>query len=382
MSPDSSLFTAGRGQHGGVGEGTLLLCVFFNAAFRLILACFHLDLCPLPHRADLWRTWRHLVRNAVFPLDKEFFPRLKSIIRSEACRMSSQPRGNFRKGENTSVCLCIKKKEQLKFLSEGNVFFFSLMFRFVFRFRAVSEGEYESRWWITRIKEVKCFWIKKKKQFLMRENLKGPVEVREPSYSMCRKIIWEVDFHIYIFLHKNYSDFWGYFLCSCFYFEIWDQNGDVDRGSDSQDGHLTRLIFFTKENTEVAELRTQVTAAEAYFAHFRQLSAANTSCQNCCDNIWSCWRPGWADEGFGFNGRCHNLTQLCLYRGNMEVRQRIWNQGNLMCRLICVCAACAQTRLFMDVHGCQDTQIKINQYQDTLLCYNSKGLTLKVMFST
>lgn len=48
----------------------------------------------------------------------------------------------------------------------------------------------------------------------MGENLKGPVQVRGPSYSMCRKIIWEVDFHNYMFLHTNHSDFWGPF-CTC-----------------------------------------------------------------------------------------------------------------------------------------------------------------------
>lgn len=36
----------------------------------------------------------------------------------------------------------------------------------------------------------------------MGENLKGPVQVRDPSYSMCRKIIWQVDFQLYVFKHK------------------------------------------------------------------------------------------------------------------------------------------------------------------------------------
>lgn len=46
----------------------------------------------------------------------------------------------------------------------------------------------------------------------MRENLKGPVQVRDPSHSTCRKIIWEADFHNYMFLDKNYSDFYCAFI--------------------------------------------------------------------------------------------------------------------------------------------------------------------------
>lgn len=67
--------------------------------------------------------------------------------------------------------------------------------------------------------------------------LKGELQVKYPSHSMCRIITWELDFHNNMLI---YALQWllESFLSLCFCFEIC-KNCDVDRGGCSTDRHLT-----------------------------------------------------------------------------------------------------------------------------------------------
>lgn len=52
------------------------------------------------------------------------------------------------------------------------------------------------------------------------------VQVRDPSHSMCNKIMWELYFHNYMFILKLYTKLHVIFWGSAFYFEICD----IDKG--------------------------------------------------------------------------------------------------------------------------------------------------------
>lgn len=131
--------------------------------------------------------------------------------------------------------------------------------------------------------------------------------------SKCDEILWNLDFHTYLYRHDSY--FFGHFLCFfMFILKAWSRSCELEGLSCSRDTHLTEPwnVWTVPQQQEQTQIRALSAKTEAFGSgqklHFHLLRAANTSWQSSSGCIWSCWHLKWAAKHLSIS-RC-NLSLL------------------------------------------------------------------------
>lgn len=125
------------------------------------------------------------------------------------------------------------------------------------------------------------------------------VHIRDPNHSMWRKIMWELDYHINVYIYIHYSDF---FVLEPELCRRDRESLETCETSDNTTIYKNTWLWYQGRRAKL------VMAPVCWHQGTWLLLAANTSCRRLWGCIWS----------HGVSWPFHNFSPLSLYWGNME----------------------------------------------------------------